>query len=294
MEASLDYLHVDVFSDRPYNGNSLAVFPNMPDLEEAQLLRITQELRHFETIFLTPQDNGIYRARVFDLFGELAFAGHPVLGAASVLHHLSGKEDAREWVFSLPDKSVRALTRPEGGYFVSWIDQGRAEFIAPVPASATDGILEALGLTQEQLHPGLPMEVVSTGLRYLIVPLSAGLDRAGIVVADFEERLAALGAEFAYLLDVPALEGRHWNNDGIMEDVATGSAAGTVGAYLVKHRVKRAGEAFRLNQGRFLDRPSVIHIRVDPDGADGEPGAVHVGGDVSLVARGRLTALPEA
>ena len=84
----LDYVHVDVFGDRPYSGNSLAVFPEAAGLSAAQMLRITQELRHFEAIFLAPMpDTTAIPARVFDLFEELPFAGHPVLGAAAVPLH---------------------------------------------------------------------------------------------------------------------------------------------------------------------------------------------------------------
>ena len=78
------YYHVDVFTDVAYTGNSLAVFVDPPPLDSGQMLRITQELRHFETIFVTTlAEPGAVRARVFDLFSELDFAGHPVLGAAA-------------------------------------------------------------------------------------------------------------------------------------------------------------------------------------------------------------------
>src|SRR5262244_3257356 len=79
---------VDVFTSTPYRGNSLTVFPDAGDLSITQMAQITGELRQFESIFLKPtgrQDH--WRARIFDLFEELDFAGHPVIGAAAVLHH---------------------------------------------------------------------------------------------------------------------------------------------------------------------------------------------------------------
>ena len=89
--SNLEFMHVDVFSRTPFNGNSLAVFPNSSALSTDQMLRITQELRHFETIFLEPTEQpDRVRARVFDLVEELPFAGHPIIGAAAVLHALSG------------------------------------------------------------------------------------------------------------------------------------------------------------------------------------------------------------
>ena len=75
----------------------------------------------------------------------------------------------------------------------------------------------------------LPLEVISTGLAYLVVPVRGGLADVHITVPDLEQKLQRYGADFAYLFDVEAFEGRHWNNDGIVEDVATGSAAGVVG-----------------------------------------------------------------
>lgn len=90
----------------------------------------------------------------------------------------------------------------------------------------------ALGLGGDDLH-GLPMQVVSTGLPYLIVPVSTGLDRARIVAGDFEERLASVGAKFVF--DPEQREGRTWDNAGAIEDVATGSAAGPAAAFLVAH-----------------------------------------------------------
>jgi len=81
-----DYVHVDVFSSLPYSGNSLAVFPDARGLTAMQMLRITQEPRHFETVFFEPAPQShTVRARVFDLFEELPFAGHPVIGRAAVL-----------------------------------------------------------------------------------------------------------------------------------------------------------------------------------------------------------------
>ena len=98
---NLDYSHVDVFSRVPFGGNSLPVFPDAADLTAEQMLRITQEMRHFEAIFLQPTDQpGTVRARIFDLFEELPFAGHPIIGAAAVLHERSGAAKRRAGGFN--------------------------------------------------------------------------------------------------------------------------------------------------------------------------------------------------
>ncbi|MEV4222102.1 PhzF family phenazine biosynthesis protein [Nonomuraea sp. NPDC049725] len=286
----LSYRHVDVFAATAYTGNSLAVFPGHPGLSGAQMLAITQELRHFETIFLSePGEAGEVRARVFDLFEELDFAGHPVLGAAAVLHERDGDPGPRRWRFRLRHRTVVVTTHRTAAGHHAAVDQGRPEFLATVPAGGRREIATALRLPETALAD-LPLEVVSTGLRYLVVPVAGGLAGARIVRDDFADLLARHGAQFAYLVDVEALEGRHWNNDGVLEDVATGSAAGCVGAYLARHRLVPAEAEFVLRQGRFAGRPSLLTVL--PQGRPEDLHNVRVGGHVTAVARGTLDTLP--
>ena len=140
------------------------------------------------------------------------------------------------------------------------------------------------------LDTRLPLEVVSTGLRYLIVPVRNGaLARARISHRELDVALAEVGADYAYLLDAEAGEGRHWNNDGVVEDAATGSAAGCVAAYLHRHGRLGDDQDTELGQGRFINRPS--RISISARSADGGI-RVRVGGEVVLVGSGRLDVLP--
>lgn len=288
----LAYHHVDVFSARPFTGNSLTVFPEANGLSSEQMLLITQEMRHFESIFLFPTEEGnVVRARVFDLHEELDFAGHPLLGAASVLHALHSISGTHTWNFALKQKTVQVTTEHYGKSYRALLDQGQPEFLNEVEQRRAGELLSALNLAPENLYPDLPLEVVSTGLRYLIVPIQHGLEYAHIVSPTSERLLAQVGAQYVYVLDIPAREGRHWNNDGLLEDVATGSAAGTVGAYLVKHAHIQPGQEFLLHQGRFTGRPSQMRIRAE--GQRHDVRSVLVGGDVSLVGQGILHVLPE-
>lgn len=281
----IDFQHVDVFTAVPYAGNSLAVFVDPPALTTSQFLAVTQELRHFESIFVTTGD-GVIDARVFDLDGELDFAGHPVLGAAAVLHERT-PGDELHWRFRLPAREVSVTTFSEHGHVSATLDQGRPEFGSRV--ADRDTIAAAFGLAG--LDPELPAAVVSTGLRYLIVPvLPGGLARARVAHPDLGGYLASVGAQFAYLLDASALAGRHWNNDGLVEDVATGSAAGCVAAYLRDQGRLADGERVFLAQGQYVGWPSRIAIT-----AYGRPGDIErvvVGGDVAFVGAGRLRAVP--
>lgn len=290
MSASFAFHHVDVFAPRPFSGNSLAVFLEAEDLTGKQMLAITQELRHFESIFLQSGYNPRhYRARIFDLLEELPFAGHPLIGAACVLHANTGTSAVENWVIDLPVRQVSVTTEKIGDYhFKALLNQGRADFINDKIAHLRADIAAWFNLQAGDLHDSLSPEVISTGLRYLVVPLKAGtpIARAKIVIPDLDRRLDELGAQFAYLLDVDSLESRHWNNDGIVEDIATGSGAGCAAAFLRRHRRIDDGIPTILRQGRFTGRPSEITLQAH--GSDTDLPSIEIGGAVSLVGEGTL------
>lgn len=286
----MHYFHVDVFSPRPFSGNSLAVFPDAARLSNAQMAAVTKEMRHFESIFLSRDGagDGLWRARVFDLVEELDFAGHPVIGAACVLHALHGRADSEKWSMRLKARTVEITTHRRGpGRYAGVLDQGAPSFLG---RPDTKDVASWFSLNEEDLDADLPPEVVSTGLRYLILPVRSGaLERARIAL-NLDTPLAALGAQFAYLLDASALEARHWNNDGVVEDVATGSGAGCAAAYLRRHGRIRDGEEAVLRQGRFTGRPS--QMTISAHGRREDIRSVRVGGEVAFVATGRLEELP--
>lgn len=286
---SFPFQLVDVFSRQPYGGNSLPVFPESRGLTSSQMLRITQELRHFEAIFLEPTSQPqTVRARVFDQIEELPFAGHPLLGASAVLHAHSGRKEQMTWSFDLLTRQVRITTEvTREGYF-GWLDQGEPEFFGETLNRKE--LANAFSLALEDLAPGLTLEVVSTGLRYLIVPVAPGTLARACIKKDITPLLQRVKAQFAVLWDEAAGEARHWNNDGVVEDVATGSAAGTIGAYRLRHGLAEGNTAFIIHQGRFTGRPSLLHVL--PEGTPRNPGKVKVGGDVALLGQGTLGVLP--
>lgn len=288
------YQHLDVFTGEPYAGNAVAVFLDPPSLTVSQMVAITQELRLFETVFVHRTSDNSARARVFDLFAELDFAGHPVLGAAAAMHleRRVPVGEPYEWRFELAAKPVSVTTTQEpSGTVAAILDQGGPEWIAAARPADLAEIATAVGINMDDLDPELLPEVVSTGLAYLIVAVRPGvLERVHIAHPDFVGFLRRFGAQFAYVLDVAAVEGRHWNNDGVIEDVATGSAAGCVVAYLMRHGLASDGVPLSLAQGRFTGRPS--HLTVTAFGTGADVTRVTVGGNVSLVAIGELVALP--
>lgn len=282
---TLEYVHVDVFSAVPFGGNSLPVFCDAPALDTIQMLRITQELRHFEAIFLEQGDDAHHvRARVFDLFEELAFAGHPIIGAAGVLHSRLGDPSEQRWQFDLPSKSVSVVTRKTVHGYSGIVDQGAPAFLGLVTERAQ--IADAFGLSLDDLDSESPLEVVSTGLRYLVIPVSTAALARAHVRHDLTALLHAHGAQFAVLLDEARVEVRHWNNDGVLEDIATGSAAGCIGAYRARHGLVLPNKEFELAQGRFAGRPS--RLIVCAEGTRDALERITVGGEVAFVGRGSL------
>lgn len=278
----LQYWQLDVFAERPLTGNGLAVFPDARGLSAETQLALTQELRQFESIFLFPSASlDTYAARIFTVDEELPFAGHPVLGAAALLHHLHQRGEEEHWTLQLPAKDVKVATRRRAAGFHAEMNQGAADFGTVLDDDARRWFADAFSLTPSDLAD-YPAAIVSTGLPYLLLPVrSEALGRVR-QRTDLAVELAKLNAAFVFILDVDNREGRTWDGAGVIEDVATGSAAGPVAAYLVELGKARRGELFQLAQGRFVGRPSRLDVQV------GQDDEVRVGGDVQLLARAEL------
>ncbi len=287
MEA-LEYRHVDVFSRFAFAGNGLVVVLDADGLSTDLQQRVTREVRQFETAFVADLrlESRAARLRVFTEDEELAFAGHPVLGAAAVLHTLLAEQSGMQtWTLELADRRITVLTRGRDGWVDASMDQGPAQFGRLVTSELAHRCREALGLPAGGGRDDLPLQVVSTGLPYLIVPVQPqGLATAAIGVDRFEALLAECGAKFVYVLDPANLEGRTWDNAGRIEDVATGSAAGPAAGYLIEHGLHPGHSPVRLAQGRFTGRPSIIEVRREANGH------LWVGGPVAPVAAGRFQA----
>ena len=277
---------VDVFAARPLSGNGLTVIVTDQPLEDWLMQALTIELRQFETIFLTSTvDPQRFRARFFAMEEELDFAGHPVIGAAAVLHEAADAGDDAAWTIDLNQQSVVAESRRTSRGYEVTMHQAAAVFGPPLPADVEGDLLAAFGLEAGDRDRDLPMRMVTTGLPYLMIPVTpAGLERARIQVDDLEAQLAVHGAKFAYVFDARAREGRTWDNFGRVEDIATGSAAGPAAGYLVEHKLAQAGDEIVIRQGRFVGRPSEMRLRVDGDG-------ILLTGDVRMIASGNFDSL---
>lgn len=263
------YFHVDVFATGPMTGNGLTVFLNTANWSVSAMQRLTREMRQFESIFLSEVSSSGAAARVFTVDEELPFAGHPVLGAAAVLHRTQAPDSgACTWTLRLPYGPVPVSTRKQNDHYLCEMNQGipilgrsiaSAQLLLP--------ILKRLGLGETDTVSGIQAQVISTGLPYLIVPvLPSALSRARINGTDLELLLGAVGAKFVLVLDVEGREARTWDNLGQVEDVATGSAAGPAAAYLLQYGLAGAHASIEISQGRFAGRPSKIVVIQDQEG----------------------------
>lgn len=284
----LEYRHVDVFSRRALRGNGLVVVLNAESLPPAVMQDLTREVRQFETAFLLDIDlaHRAGRLRIFTEDEELDFAGHPVLGAAAVLHSLLTAPAEETWTLTVAGRALQVRTRDAAYWIDATMDQGVPQFGSVVTGAQADLYRDALNLDRADLHPELPMQVVTTGLPYLIVPVQSGLEQAAIRHPAFEALLTTCGAKFVYVLDPDRPEGRTWDNTGRLEDVATGSAAGPAAGYLLHHGVRAGNEPIVIHQGQFTGRPSTIEVQPAPGGR------LWVGGPVAPVASGRFLAHP--
>jgi trans-2,3-dihydro-3-hydroxyanthranilate isomerase len=275
-----EYRLVDVFADRAFAGNPLAVFPDGSNLDAKTMQAIAKELHLSETTFVLRPTSAAadHRVRIFTPDAELPFAGHPTLGTAYVL--ADGKDGS---------------TRLEEGVGVIGVTlrEGFVQMEQPLPSFSGTTITrrdaaDALGLAVEEVRSDVPIQVGSSGVPFLYIPLAnlkavrrarrpTGLDASVYVFAMSAERSGS------------HVHGRMFADGlGVSEDPATGAAQGPLGAYLVAHELVQLAPTTRIRseQGFEIGRPSILEIEVDRPGA--AVTAVRVGGRCVPVGGGWL------
>jgi trans-2,3-dihydro-3-hydroxyanthranilate isomerase len=288
------FVQVDVFAERPFAGNPLAVFPAADGFSSAQMQAIAREMNLSETTFvMKPEADGHARVRIFTPELELPFAGHPSVGTACELVRLGvvePHEPVTPVVLELGvGPTLVEVDVQDGIPRGATVHQGPPHIGAAPPR---ERVAEVLGLGLEDLHAELEPLLVSTGLRYAIAPLRdvdvlAALKPATALFAAFEDEYAELYPWAFTGEDEPWVEARGlFPNSGIPEDPATGSAAGPLAAYLARAGRLAPGERRVVLQGARIGRPSHLTVSVT-GGADGVADVL-VGGHVHRVLRGEL------
>jgi trans-2,3-dihydro-3-hydroxyanthranilate isomerase len=273
-----EYVVVDVFTDIPLTGNPVAVFLNALGISAEHMQRIGQEMHLSETVFVLPaESDGDVRVRIFTPVNELPFAGHPTLGAAIVLGE-SIRAD-RIHLETAMGTIPFDFDRADGGRIVS------ARMRQPVPTwepyEHADELLAGLGLAASTL----PVEIYRNGPRHVFAGLAtvAALSR----VEPDQRSLARLPDMAANCF---AGSGSHWRLRmfspayGVVEDAATGSAAGALAVHLARHHLIPFGQQIEILQGVEIGRPSTM--RAKAEGTPERIESVEVAGSAVVVARG--------
>lgn len=313
---SYPFIQLDVFTDRAFTGNPLAVFPEAEGLTDEQMQQIAREMNLSETVFVLPSDkeDALRRLRIFTPSSELPFAGHPIVGTWNCL--------AREGIVPLPENGNGLVQlKHEVGIGVLPVEiefkngepvrvvmtQGKFEIRGEIEDWQEQAeIARALGLAREDLDESLPIEAVSTGNTMLLVPIRSLADlghcRVNLAMLDeIYERSDFSGASatgcYAFTRETIEIgaaraHARFFVGQNIGEDPATGSAAGPLGGYLVHHGAAGVDPvdglySFVIEQGDFINRPSRIGLEVK--GEAGKVEQVRVSGTSVVVARGVLT-----
>jgi trans-2,3-dihydro-3-hydroxyanthranilate isomerase len=283
---------VDVFASRPLEGNQLAVFTDARGLSDTEMQALAREMRLAETTFIVPRDAAVERergvaVRIFTIAEELPFAGHPTLGTAFVLAN-SRVVDEVTLELKVGPIAVRFAER-EGQRFGEMTQNDPVFGMRHQPAD----IANATGLPPDAIDASLPIETVSTGFPFAIVPLRS-LDAIRALNLDLrraDEYLRRSDARLFYFVTrdtgsvAARLHARMIFYAG--EDPATGSAAGCAAAWMVRHGVVTPDEQVTIEQGIEAQRPSRIFVRASLDGS--RVHNVRVGGYYVEVLRGEVT-----
>jgi trans-2,3-dihydro-3-hydroxyanthranilate isomerase len=305
------FVQFDVFTDQAFCGNPLAVFPEAQGISDERMMQIAREMNLSETVFVLPADkeNVLRHLRIFTPRREIPFAGHPIVGTWTALA-LEGvpapPEGGSGWQRIFHEVGIGVLPVDiefkDGRPVQVEMTQGKFQILDEIDDGHEQAELaRALGLAREDLDESLPIQVITTGLPCLAVPVRSLADlrnchinsnllaeiytrHGGTGCHAFTRETLEIGASRAHArFFAPA--------DNIPEDPATGSACGALGGYLVHHgglnlEPEDGRYKFVIEQGDFIHRPSRINLTVK--GAAGNVEEVKVGGQAVLVARGEV------
>jgi trans-2,3-dihydro-3-hydroxyanthranilate isomerase len=301
---TLSYTLLDVFTDKKFGGNQLAVFQEGDGLSTEQMQTIARELNLSESVFVTAPSSPTKqkRLRIFTPQVELPMAGHPTIGAAFALAQelfIVTHEGANEWIFEEEVGDIRVTVHKENSKIT------QVEMMQPIPIFGDkfhdiQKTADLLSLSVEDINTSLPIQSVSSGVPFLYIPVRtlSAMNRINFRTDVWQKSFASL-PEFKHIFTfttetmnqestvhcrmfAPAM--------GIAEDPATGGASGPLGAYLVQHSVVPANDQgiyyIRSEQGMEMGRPSQIDITVNK--TDEGFTEVKIGGNSVIVGYGKL------
>lgn len=280
----------DVFAESKYAGNQLAVVRNASDLTLDEMQSIAREMHFSETTFILsdkPRDGG-YDVRIFTPVAQVPFAGHPTLGSAYILRQEIVSNSVSSITLNLEVGQIPVEFEGD----VAWMKQ-----IVPTfgQTCSPSQLASVLSLDESDFDARFPIQEVSTGLPFLLIPLKnldaarrarVNLDKLTSLVADLDAKMLFLFNPETYHAENQLNVRMFGDLFGVPEDPATGSGNGCLAGYLVKHRYFGSPQInVRVEQGYEINRPSLLLLRASEHD---EAIDVNVGGKVCLVARGEL------
>jgi trans-2,3-dihydro-3-hydroxyanthranilate isomerase len=296
------FYQLDVFTDTSFAGNPLAVFPEADGIPVHLMQRIANEMNLSETVFVLPSSKALRRLRIFTPKQELPLAGHPVVGTWNLLARLGVTPQVENGTIEIEQELNLGVLPVEiefrkGEPFQVTMTQGKWQASAQVTdqtgiARLATGL--GLSISDIDIDRNLPIEVVSTGIKSIDVPICTleALGRIRVNTSALAEAYLPFGAVGCYAFTFETKEPGSFvharffaPNDGIVEDPATGSAAGALAGYLAQHGVLE-DNSFIIEQGDLMGRPSRIFAEVA--GGPGNVERVKIGGSSIVVAKGEI------
>ena len=286
---------VDVFAEEKYAGNQLAVFRDARDISDAEMQQIAREMNYSETTFILSEEkrNSGYDVRIFTPEEELPFAGHPTLGTAYMIQREIIREPVETIILNLQIGQIPVTLSYSGEQIdILWMQQNAPTFDQVFD---TGPISQVLNLDKRDTDDRFPIQEVSTGLPFIIVPLKTldALKRAKVARDKYFELIKDTAAKALFIFCPQTYNQQNDLNVrafldyyGVPEDPACGSGAGCLAGYLVKYRYLGKDKIdIRVEEGYEIGRPSLLFLR-----AEDEEGKidVSVGGKVIMIARGEF------
>lgn len=292
----LKFYIVDVFSDKQFGGNQLAVFPEGNEVPEELMQKIAREINFSETTFALPAKNPAndFQLRIFTPYKELPMAGHPTIGSAFALlqkGHIAKEKNRIVFEEGVGDIPV-TFQKAENDKLVTTMEQPLPDFGA---IFEKDIIAKILSLNKEQVLEHYPVQVVSCGVPFLYIPVQdlKAIKSIRIKMDLYEKYLAGFASNSLFVFTPETEQANSTVHSrmfapglGIPEDPATGGASGPLGSYLVQYGLAEAGKVIVSEQGFEMGRPSIIYIDIKTEKK--KITSVKVGGESILSGEGNL------
>jgi trans-2,3-dihydro-3-hydroxyanthranilate isomerase len=301
---SYEFVQLDVFTQTALTGNPLAIFTDARGLDDDEMQALAREMNLSETTFILPRDATTEaregkKVRIFTVAEELPFAGHPTLGTALYLWG-SASDSRKPAEITLDLKAGKIPVRFTGQAENAGCDRVDGQMFGEMrqrdpefgPTFSRTEIARVIGVATDEIAEEWPVQSVSTGLSFTIVPFRNPdtLANLNFAYAPAEKFLKERGGKFFYFLcperrqDGLEVRARMFSYGG--EDPATGSAAGCAASWMVQHKVANSDEQVVIRQGDAIRRPSEMYVRATRDGE--RVTNVRVGGYAVEVLRGTV------